>query len=201
VTASANPGWSFYQWSQNCNSVSSNPDYSFIVTSSSDLAAFFYQPGIQYVITSSAFPLEGGYTTGCGTYYADSLVTVNAIANSGWAFSNWSDNGMNVSNSSIYTFILIDHKNLVANFVLAVSVEQTIEKEMVVFPNPFTDNITISIPEKAVIEIWTINGQIIKTFNTVGDKFTIDLHNLLPGVYMLKATTDNGVTIRKFIKQ
>ena len=70
-----------------------------------------------------------------------------------------------------------------------------------VFPNPATDQIVIECNQKATVEILTIEGQIIKTIQSTGIKTTIDLVNLSGGVYVIKAKTDRGITVKKFIKQ
>ena len=75
-----------------------------------------------------------------------------------------------------------------------------------IFPNPATKNITINIPQKATsdsyrIEITSIEGQIIKTLSNNNTETTIDVSDLSPGVYIIKAQSNKGVIIRKFIKQ
>ncbi len=70
-----------------------------------------------------------------------------------------------------------------------------------IYPNPATNNITIEIQQKSEIEILNINGQIIKTIDNNDAKTTIDLGNLSSGVYILKAKTDKGIAIKKFIKE
>ncbi len=70
-----------------------------------------------------------------------------------------------------------------------------------VFPNPSADNITIIIPQKAIIEILNIEGQIIETIKNDEIKTTIDLKNLSCGVYIIRVITDKGIATRKLIKQ
>ena len=70
-----------------------------------------------------------------------------------------------------------------------------------VFPNPFKGKITIINPEKATIEILTIEGQILKTIKNDDLKTTIDLENLPFGIYIIKIFTSQGVMIKKIIKQ
>jgi hypothetical protein len=70
-----------------------------------------------------------------------------------------------------------------------------------VFPNPAADKLTIGCNQKAMMEISTIQGQIIKIIRNTGMNTTIDLANLSDGVYIVKATTGKGMMIRKFIKQ
>jgi parallel beta-helix repeat protein len=72
---------------------------------------------------------------------------------------------------------------------------------MVVYPNPATNSITIEIQQKSQIEIINIKGQVIKTINSINPKTTIDIENIPSGVYVVKAKTDKGIAIRKFVKE
>ncbi len=72
---------------------------------------------------------------------------------------------------------------------------------ILVFPNPTKDKITIFIPEKSTIEILNINGQIIKTIESDNKQTTIDLNNLSSGVYIVKVKTDKEIVTKKIIKE
>jgi hypothetical protein len=69
-----------------------------------------------YTITTSSSPSSGGTTSGDGTFVAGTSDTVTATANSGYTFSNWTENGSVVSTSAGYTFTLNSNRTLVANF-------------------------------------------------------------------------------------
>ena len=69
-----------------------------------------------YKISTSSNPLEGGSTKGGGTINTDESCTVTAIANRGYSFVNWTENGTIVSTNADYTFTVSNQRNLVANF-------------------------------------------------------------------------------------
>lgn len=73
--------------------------------------------------------------------------------------------------------------------------------EFSIFPNPVKDILNINFDGNeniSTIEIYTITGQKIKHFNPTKN---IQLNELNKGVYLLKATTENGKTYnKKFIK-
>ena len=81
--------------------------------------------------------------------------------------------------------------------------------DLVVFPNPFSENIfiTFSLSEKSEIdfELITIGGQIIfnnKIEKNIG-KHSIeisDLKDLPNGIYFLKIKTNNNFIIKKIVK-
>ena len=70
-------------------------------------------------VDTVSLPLNGGTTTGDGTYLNDTSTTVSATPASGYAFMNWSENGKAVCSSASYTFTNIVNRSLMANFVLA----------------------------------------------------------------------------------
>jgi hypothetical protein len=69
------------------------------------------------------------------------------------------------------------------------------------FPNPATNRITITLPEKANLEILNVNGQIIRTIIHQSPETSINIEDLSRGVYLIKAITDNGIVTKKFIKE
>jgi uncharacterized protein (TIGR02145 family) len=84
----------------------------------SSVRSFTTAAGItNYTISTSSSPGAGGTTSGGGSYPSGSSKTVTASANSGYTFSNWTENGSQVSTSSSYTFTLTSNRTLVANFL------------------------------------------------------------------------------------
>jgi hypothetical protein len=73
--------------------------------------------------------------------------------------------------------------------------------KFIIYPNPTTNKISIIMPHDAIIEILNIEGQIIKTICTAEKQTTIDVADLSSGVYIIKAKTDRGVAVKKFIKE
>ena len=69
-----------------------------------------------YTISLSANPSNGGIVTGGGTFTYGQNCTITAIANNGFTFINWTENGSFVSSSISYTFAVYSNRNLVANF-------------------------------------------------------------------------------------
>ena len=69
-----------------------------------------------------------------------------------------------------------------------------------IFPNPARDNITINTLEKSTIEILNIQCQILKTIKSSEISTKIDVGNLPSGIYLIKATSEKGVGVRKFLK-
>lgn len=69
-----------------------------------------------YTVSVTANPSNGGIVSGGGTYNQGASCTVHATANSGFVFTNWTENGSQVSTNANYTFTVNGNRNLVANF-------------------------------------------------------------------------------------
>ena len=114
VTATANSGYTFVNWTENGTQVSTNPNYTFTVTGNRNLVANFQIQ--QHTISVTPNPSYGGSVSGGGTFNYGQSCTVNALANSGYTFVNWTENGTQVSTNANYTFIVSGNRSLVANF-------------------------------------------------------------------------------------
>jgi len=68
-------------------------------------------------ISATANPAEGGIITGTGIYEEGQICVLNATANNGYGFVNWTENGEEVSTEAIYSFTVTGGRALVANFV------------------------------------------------------------------------------------
>jgi hypothetical protein len=116
VNATANSGYTFTNWTENGNVVSSQACYTFTVNGNRNLVANFQAQPQNYTITVSANPSNGGAATGGGTYQEGQSCTVTASANTGYVFVNWTENGNVVSNQANYTFTVNGNRTLVAQF-------------------------------------------------------------------------------------
>ncbi len=76
-----------------------------------------------YTISVSASPIDGGNVSGGGIHGQGQNCTVTATANSGYVFTNWTENGEVVSTDATYTFTVVGNRNLVANFEIPTIVD------------------------------------------------------------------------------
>ncbi|HNW90719.1 MAG TPA: T9SS type A sorting domain-containing protein [Bacteroidales bacterium] len=70
-----------------------------------------------------------------------------------------------------------------------------------VYPNPASEKITIETQEKSIIEILNIQGQLVKSIKSNDSKTNIDVSALQSGMYLVEVKTENGVVVRKFVKE
>ncbi len=116
VTATANSGYTFTNWTENGSVVSTQANYTFTVNGNRTLVANFQAQPQSYTITVSANPANGGTVTGGGSYQQGQSCTVHATANTGYTFTNWTENGTVVSTQANYTFTVNGNRTLVAHF-------------------------------------------------------------------------------------
>jgi hypothetical protein len=67
-------------------------------------------------ITAAANPTEGGTVTGAGSYLQGNSCSLTATPNEGYTFANWTENGIQVSDTPIYSFTVTGDRTLIANF-------------------------------------------------------------------------------------
>ena len=116
VTATANSGYTFANWTEGGAIVSTSASYTFTLAGNRTLVANFTANPVNYAISLSASPSAGGTVSGGGTYVSGSSRTVTATASSGYTFANWTEGGAIISTSASYTFTLTGNRTLVANF-------------------------------------------------------------------------------------
>ena len=115
LTATANTGYTFTNWTRNGSVASTSPTYNFYVSEAATCIANFTLN--TYEIVAKADPEEGGTVTGSGILGYGTTATLIATPNEGYTFVNWTtENGNEVSTSSTYSFTVTEAKKLLAHF-------------------------------------------------------------------------------------
>ncbi|MBR0177617.1 MAG: T9SS type A sorting domain-containing protein [Bacteroidales bacterium] len=112
VSATANEGYTFVNWKEGNDVVSTNANYTFTVNGNRTLVANFQMQS--YTITVTANPADGGTVSGGGNFNYGQSCTVTATANEGYVFNHWLENGNVVSTQANYTFTVTGNRDLVA---------------------------------------------------------------------------------------
>ena len=73
-------------------------------------------------ITVSANPAYAGTVSGGGEYLFGEACTVSVIANTGYTFTGWTENGEVVSTELSFSFTAVADRDLVANFIQAIEI-------------------------------------------------------------------------------
>lgn len=80
-------------------------------------------------------------------------------------------------------------------------VEKSDKYEIKIYPNPANETVIIEELQTGKIELMNLQGQVIKNIDVSNSKTSIDISKLAGGVYLIKAMTDKGISIKKLIKQ
>jgi hypothetical protein len=117
LTASANPGYSFINWTSGGTVVSTLQSFEYTMPDSPvTLTAHFEY--IRFQLSLSVNPAGAAQVSGAGAYDGGDQVTVSALANPGYFFLNWTIEGAIVSNQASFTYTMPSANVLmVANFV------------------------------------------------------------------------------------
>ena len=116
LTATANEGYKFINWTENDSIVSEDTEYTFVITSDRNLVANFEL--LTYEVIVSVNIENAGIVITDSTYNHGDTVSLTATANEGYKFINWTENDSIVSEDTEYTFVITSDRNLVANFEL-----------------------------------------------------------------------------------
>ncbi len=117
VTATAATGFVFVNWTDGATVASTSPSYPFTMAGNRALVANFAAVAVGKVaLNLTANPIAGGTVAGQGQFNIGSTVIASATPVAGFTFVNWTDNGVVVSTSSSYQFVISVNKTLVANF-------------------------------------------------------------------------------------
>ncbi len=114
LTAAPALHYDFAGWKEGSTTVSTDNPYSFSASGSRTLTAQFVPAS--YAISLQASPADGGSLSGGGTYPVGSSVTVSATAVRPYAFSHWEEDGVQIWDTSEFTFEAWGHRTLTAVF-------------------------------------------------------------------------------------
>lgn len=119
VTATAAPavGYAFEGWGFSAAIFSTNPTETLTLTNHTSLTAYFVTAS--NTVTAVAAPLTGGSVTGAGEVGRGASVTLTALAASGYAFNNWTLDGVPAGTNNPVTFDALGDYAFVANFTAA----------------------------------------------------------------------------------
>lgn len=116
IVATPNPGYKFVKWTKGQGDVSDEPVHTFVVSSNATYVAHFELDVVGYTISANANPTIGGTIIGTGMYAPGITVTLEAEANEGYRFVNWTENGVIQCLTEQYEFVVSRDRTLVANF-------------------------------------------------------------------------------------
>lgn len=111
-----------------------------------------------------------------------------------------------------YTYTDVNGCTNTANTIITVGLctnvsSSEVENSLVIYPNPFSSSITVSVVsssgvENSALAIYNILGEVVfETDASHSLSMTIDMSELASGIYFIKVTSDEGVIMKKVIKE
>ena len=200
VIATPATGYDFINWTEGGQEVSTDASYTFTVTNGRNLIANFSLQSFE--ISAVANHVEGGTITGSGTYHYGEQVTLSITTNEDWAFQNWTENGNVVSEDKTFTFIATADRNFVANLMYTEGVGEQSIQNLVFYPNPVNDKLTVETQEAiGKVEIYNLMGTLVYSQKGCANKVEINTADLQSGIYFIRLTNDKVSETRRFVKE
>ncbi|MDL2257337.1 leucine-rich repeat protein [Bacteroidales bacterium OttesenSCG-928-I14] len=213
VTATANEGYVFTNWTVSGIVISTENTYSFTVTQDIELKANF-TPALSKLTVS-----EGTLTPEFHQDILNYSVNIENNVNSITITAEVTDpdallvgDGTYTLNTGDNTFtivVLAQDKTSSLTYTVKVSRgsvgldEWRMDSgELRVFPNPTKGELRIESGERRMenVEVFDINGKQLSTFNFQQSTQEIDISHLPNGIYFIKIKTDEGEISRKVVK-
>ena len=193
LVAVAQPGWAFENWEESGVVLSTESSYAFQVFSDRNITANFVKT---ISVNAEAIPAAGGQINGAGTYKTTEVITLQAVANPGYKFINWMENGLVFNENISFSFSDTVNRSFVAHFQKEDGISNPPYFPLLVLPNP-TSGLVCFIKEGAVfntITIFTQEGKEVLQleFDGVKDRVCTDLSALPNGIYYIRVLPDNG---------
>jgi hypothetical protein len=79
----------------------------------------------------------------------------------------------------------------------------SLKQEMILMPNPATDELTVDNGQIYMKEmyVYDVVGKEVKHLKSSNTKITVSVGDLCPGVYMVKVLSEDGIAMKKFVKE
>jgi len=133
--------------------------------------------------------------------------TISATASAEFEFVNWTENGLEISNNPIYSFIIEHDREIQANFQLLspTSVNITNMDMPKVYPNPASEWLYIETDNSHAftsVILYNTMGQKLIHYDTsldYGEMITVNVSELTAGIYLLQLLGENKQHYQKVI--
>ena len=187
------------------NTLTLDVNANFHITTDNDFYKVFLPANYNYTVNAIIY-----------TSYNNSNYTADAKFATSTDGSTWSNNygtqmpQLAINNGAILYFRVLPYtSDEIGTYQLHITIQRTpmvgIEEEkqcdFVVYPNPTSDFLHLSFPQKDAIkciEILSINGGVVKYFDVYCEE--IDVSSLTTGTYFIRIYTQDGMVTRKWCK-
>jgi hypothetical protein len=156
-------------------------------------------PGYNYNFNLKAYVLEKKIFN---IYRNDVLIQEN------YTETSYTDTGLNPDNAYTWAVEVVclngdkSYPATVTNKCQEIGIKENAKTEFSIVPNPATTRITVSASSNfRTVEVVSFLGQIVLNQSNIGNKALLDISNLTNGIYFVRIISENGASVRKFVKQ
>ena len=150
---------------------------------------------ILWGITATVNDPSYGNVTGAGNFDNNATVTLIATNTGTYHFINWTENNVEVSTNSTYSFPATSNRSLVANFSFNTNIDQLNEGSFVMVKDH-----TIRLLKAAnSIHIYNSVGECLLSKQNVSEGSSLSITDT--GVYFVKVNSEKGIKVQKIIIQ
>ena len=71
------------------------------------------------------------------------------------------------------------------------------ESQLKVYPNPTNGSVIVETENMSLVSVYNTQGQCVLKEETTGNQVVLDLHDVAPGLYLLRVKTESGVLNRR----
>jgi hypothetical protein len=160
ASATAKPGYVFVNWTESGTIVSTLPGYAFPILATRSLRANF---AAGFTMTAGSSFAPGGTVTGGGGYATGSTVTLTATPAAGYRFTGWTENGIPVSDSAVFSFTSSANRTLVAQFVPILGIHAGAPDEIQLSWPASAVGWTLEESPDLSVGTWTLSNRAITT--------------------------------------
>ncbi len=145
---------------------------------------------------NSGFALIGSAPSGANSFVDNNVWPIPNGSIAHYVVTAVTDDCLESSSANLQTVTLIVGIN-----------ENTFDKNLKVYPNPFSNKLTLEFGDvsgdKTEIKVFANDGRLVYSDYTENTKgiINLDVDTLNPGIYLLSVKTKQGVAHRKLIKQ
>lgn len=207
LMAIPNMGYTFVNWTENGEVVSTEASYTFTIESDRDLMANFaleeteekfsvrfntHENGTLSILAGDK-PLASGDSVAEGTE-----VTITAAPAQEYVLDVLQLNGIDIENG--HTHAVTTDVEILASFKLRTGIENGISKNIRVYPNPVKDMLDIEASvDLEEVRIYSLDGRL--TRQAAHPQSRIDMSGLPSGLYLLRIKAAGNEHIVKIVKK
>ena len=185
------------------NDGDTNSVKSYKVSSDTTFVAYFAKnPDFvqRFFVKVSSSNTSMGFVSGNGLYDSNSVARIMASPVTGYLFDRWNDG----DTTNPRDVLVLDNMDFVAYFKseTPVGIDEVETERVTMLPNPSQSQVNITA-ESVInnLECYDLSGKLHWQETPKSNRALLNVSQWTPGIYVVKITTERGVTVKKLVVQ